>query len=79
MVSWHVLAEPVKLSNMENTDEKIREKGKLLPSYYYFDKNGLLVFTNEYHLSRGYCCGNGCLNCPYNPKHTKGVTNIKKD
>lgn len=25
-----------------------------------------MVFTKAYHLERGYCCGNGCLHCPYN-------------
>jgi hypothetical protein len=23
------------------------------------------VFTRQYHLRRGYCCGNGCRHCPY--------------
>lgn len=32
---------------------------------YYFDTNGLLVFTEAYLLSRGDCCGNGCRHCPY--------------
>ena len=32
---------------------------------YYFNEQGLLVMTAAYHLSRGYCCGNGCQNCPY--------------
>jgi hypothetical protein len=34
--------------------------------HYYFNDEGLMVFTNTYHLERGYCCGNGCLHCPYN-------------
>jgi hypothetical protein len=25
----------------------------------------LLTFTAKYLLERGYCCGNGCKNCPY--------------
>jgi uncharacterized protein (TIGR00290 family) len=29
-----------------------------------FDADGAL--TREYLLSRGYCCGNRCRNCPYN-------------
>ena len=33
---------------------------------YYILPNGLLVFTASYLLDRGYCCGNGCLHCPYN-------------
>ncbi len=32
---------------------------------YYFNSEGLLVFTKKYHLHRGYCCGNGCKHCPY--------------
>ena len=32
---------------------------------YYFNEDGYLVFTEQYLLDRGYCCGNGCRNCPY--------------
>lgn len=31
---------------------------------YYFDK-GLMVLTEVFLIKRGYCCGNGCLHCPY--------------
>jgi hypothetical protein len=24
-----------------------------------------LVFTAQYHLKRGSCCGSGCRHCPY--------------
>lgn len=27
--------------------------------------DGRLVFLAAYLLKRGYCCGNGCLNCPF--------------
>jgi hypothetical protein len=33
---------------------------------YYINENGLMVLTEHYLLERGYCCGSGCLNCPYN-------------
>ncbi len=33
---------------------------------FYYDEQGLLVFTEKYHLDRGSCCGNGCRHCPYN-------------
>lgn len=33
---------------------------------YYLNDSGMMVFTRAYHLKRGYCCGNGCLHCPYN-------------
>jgi len=32
---------------------------------YYLNEKGLLTFTAKYLLERGYCCGNGCKNCPY--------------
>ena len=31
----------------------------------YKDTNGNIVFTESYHLKRGYCCDNGCRHCPY--------------
>ena len=34
--------------------------------HYYLNQQGLIVLTEKYHLDRGYCCGNGCLHCPYN-------------
>ena len=33
---------------------------------FYFNESGLLVFTEKYHIKKGYCCGNGCKHCPYN-------------
>jgi len=32
---------------------------------YYHDPEGRWVFTEAYHLRRGYCCGNGCRHCPF--------------
>jgi 2-iminoacetate synthase ThiH len=32
---------------------------------FYFDDNGYMVFTEKYHLNRGYCCKNGCRYCPW--------------
>ncbi|MEI6087719.1 MAG: DUF5522 domain-containing protein [Bacteroidota bacterium] len=32
---------------------------------YYIDENGLFVFTEKYHVAKGYCCGHGCRHCPY--------------
>jgi hypothetical protein len=51
---------------------------------YYLNKEGLLVFTEKYLLDRGYCCGNGCLHCPYNyekvpePKRSELLEALKK-
>ncbi|EPR67374.1 DUF5522 domain-containing protein [Cyclobacterium qasimii] len=38
--------------------------------HYYFE-SGFMVFTEEYHLLRGKCCGNGCRHCPYPTKELK--------
>jgi hypothetical protein len=31
----------------------------------YYMENGLMVFTEAFHLKRGYCCKSGCRHCPY--------------
>ena len=42
---------------------------------YYFNEQGLLVFTEAYHKKRGYCCGCACKHCPFQhvnvPKKSK--------
>ncbi len=32
---------------------------------FYYNKEGYIVLTEQYHLEKGYCCGNGCIHCPY--------------
>jgi hypothetical protein len=32
---------------------------------YYLTEEGYRVFTEKFHLKRGYCCENGCKHCPY--------------
>lgn len=39
---------------------------------YYLSKEGYVVFTEKYHLKRGYCCKNGCKHCPYGFEKKKG-------
>lgn len=59
---------------------KSGEKENIAPQYLgngmpfvegidYYLENNLWVFTEWYHLKRGYCCGSGCRHCPY-PKRT---------
>ena len=38
---------------------------------FYVLPDGKIVFTKEFHLRRGNCCGNGCLNCPYDYENVK--------
>jgi hypothetical protein len=33
---------------------------------FYYNEEGYFVFTEKYHLEKGFCCGNGCKHCPYN-------------
>ncbi|MBK5269373.1 MAG: hypothetical protein JJE22_00030 [Bacteroidia bacterium] len=40
--------------------------GLIEGTHYYFDEDGLIVFTGQYHLEKGYCCGYSCRHCPYN-------------
>ena len=36
------------------------------------------MLSREFLLERGYCCGHGCLMCPYHPKHTEGNTKVMR-
>jgi|TARA_B110000114_G_scaffold115976_1_gene121599 hypothetical protein len=40
---------------------------------FYLSPEGYRVFTEKYHLKRGYCCKNNCRHCPYgfDPKMVK--------
>ena len=38
---------------------------KLDPEDYYKSPEGYIVFTEKYHLKRGYCCKSGCKHCPF--------------
>lgn len=35
---------------------------------YVFDEQGRVVFTRAFHLKRGFCCGSGCVHCPYDKR-----------
>jgi len=35
---------------------------------FYLSDEGYIIFTEKYHLKRGYCCLNGCKHCPYGEK-----------
>lgn len=38
---------------------------KLIKGIDYYLENGLMVFTEWFHLKRGHCCGSVCRHCPY--------------
>ena len=40
-------------------------KNKLEQEDYYLSPEGYIIFTEKYHLKRGYCCKSSCKHCPY--------------
>ena len=58
--------------------EELVKLSKLIEDIHYINENGRVVFTALYLIQQGKCCGNGCKNCPYDPKHKKGNIDLKK-
>lgn len=57
---------------LEATKTKFPEKGMpMVENAHYYIENGFWVFTELYHLSRGFCCKNGCRHCAYGLKKEK--------
>ena len=45
--------------------------------FYYLNEQGHRVFTEEFHLKRGFCCEskpNHCKHCPFQNKDDKPIT-----
>jgi len=54
-----VTSQPASTERRAVSDEPLR------PDDFYMD-GPYLVFTEAYHLRRGYCCNSDCRHCPYN-------------
>ena len=59
------------MAQSENVDkappsnDQVEPHGEELhPDDFYYE-GPYLVFTEAYHLRRGYCCNSGCRHCPY--------------
>jgi hypothetical protein len=50
---------------MDNEMSGFSKRGNLTEEDYYLSPEGHIVFTESYHLKRGYCCKSGCKHCPY--------------
>jgi hypothetical protein len=61
-----VQVEPVQLSKKEFVEGK-----------HYYLENGYIVLTENYHKQRGFCCGNKCRHCPFEPSYVKGTIDLK--
>lgn len=46
---------------------------------YTMNLDGYRIMTEFYLVKRGYCCSNGCKNCPYSPKSMKGNRKLRAD
>ncbi len=46
-----------------STEQKLEQN-----IHYYFNEKGLMVFTELYHQTRGYCCKSACKHCPFGYK-----------
>jgi hypothetical protein len=46
---------------------------------YTMSPQGFRIMTEFYLVKRGYCCSNGCLNCPYSPKAIKGNRKLRPE
>jgi hypothetical protein len=40
-------------------------KVELVEGVDFYREGAAMVFTESYHLRRGYCCESGCRHCPY--------------
>jgi hypothetical protein len=46
---------------------------------YTMSSQGYRIMTEYYLVKRGYCCSNGCQNCPYSPKAVKGNRKLRPE
>ncbi len=56
--------------------ENYQNKPTLEPEDFYLGEGGFIIFTEKYHLKRGFCCLSGCKHCPYG--YDKKTGKIKK-
>ena len=62
------------MRRMDDWITELHYKEFLTPKYEtgdFYWENGKMVMSEQYHLKRGYCCGNGCKHCAYWPPHQK--------
>jgi hypothetical protein len=51
----------------------------LEPDEFYLSEEGYIIFTEKYHLKRGYCCKSGCKHCPFGYSKKTGLCYKKGD
>ncbi|HXG85897.1 MAG TPA: DUF5522 domain-containing protein [Pyrinomonadaceae bacterium] len=49
----------------EKKVKSVENQERFIEGVDYYFENGLMILTRHFLLKRGYCCRNGCRNCPY--------------
>ena len=57
---------------MTDPQEQLTPRATPLEGEDYYWEGPYMVFTEAWHLKRGYCCGSACRHCPY---HHENVPN----
>jgi len=56
----------------------VKSSKDFIEGIHYYMEGERVIFSALFHINRGLCCGNGCRHCPFDPKHTKGKTNLQE-
>ena len=67
--------------NMAKTPSPTDFDSRLIEGRDYYSEGAVIVFTERYHLRRGYCCESGCRHCPYQEESKKkpGIVESKAE
>jgi hypothetical protein len=55
------------------------QKEMFIEGLHYYKENGNWVFTELYHLLRGYCCESSCRHCVYGFKKSELLNKINNE
>jgi len=47
-------------------------KHEFIKDIHYYLDGDRVIFTEKYHIQKGFCCGNKCKHCPFEPEYEKG-------
>jgi hypothetical protein len=49
----------------DKNSKLIPRRNEMKEGIHFYMESGYMVFTESYHMQRGYCCKSGCRHCPY--------------
>ncbi len=58
-------------------EETLREGRALVEGEDFYMEGRALVFTELYHLRRGYCCESGCRHCPFRVERNASAEKVE--